>query len=125
MQSKLKFLVIVVIMCFGLGACYYDVESELYPSQSECDNSVFSYNGRIKAICDANCATSSCHAGPSPSASLALETFEQVRDATANGLLCTIEQTSGCSPMPKNEPKMSQCSIDAWILWHDSSFPEN
>jgi hypothetical protein len=27
--------------------------------------------------------------------------------------------------MPKNEPKMNQCSIDAWILWSQNNFPEN
>jgi len=114
------------IICFAsLGACYYDVESELYANDVVCDNAVFSYNGRIKAICDANCATSSCHAGASPSASLSLETYAQVKAATENGLLCTIEHTSGCSPMPKNEPKMNQCSIDAWILWSQNNFPEN
>jgi hypothetical protein len=116
---------LALIFGLTLHSCYYDVESELYPSEEACDNTVYSYNGRIKAICDANCATSSCHAGPSPSASLSLETYEQVKQATESGLICTIEHSSGCSPMPKNEPKMSQCSIDAWILWSENNYPEN
>lgn len=125
MKIFLKAALCLFTITLVLHSCYYDVASELYPSDTTCDNTVYSYTGRIKAICDANCATSSCHAGPSPSASLALETYEQVKLATENGLICTIEHASGCSPMPKNEPKMSQCSIDAWILWSQNNYPEN
>lgn len=125
----MKLFIKSVLLLFALGitmhSCYYDVESELYPNDADCASTDVSYNGRIKAICDANCATSSCHAGPSPASSLALETYDQVRTATENGTLCTIEHISGCSPMPKNEPKMKQCLIDAWKDWKEAGYPEN
>jgi hypothetical protein len=125
MHKKFGAFFFLFLLICSFNACYYDVESELYINEQPCDNSVFTYNGRVKAICDANCATASCHSGPSPSASLALDTYDQVRSATESGLICTIEQTSGCSPMPKNEPRMSQCNIDAWKLWSENNYPEN
>jgi hypothetical protein len=125
MKRAIKTWGFVAAMLLAFQSCYYDVESELYINEAPCDNTVYTYNGRVKAICDTYCATASCHAGPSPSASLALETYDQVRQATESGLICTIKHDSGCSPMPKNEPKMSQCNIEAWELWSNNAYPEN
>lgn len=105
------------------ASCYYDVESELYGTKA-CDNTVVSYNGRIKAILDAQCT--SCHGGSTPSASIAVDTYLTAKNADADGKLnCTISQSSGCNPMPKGGSKLSQCDIDACAQWAAAGYPEN
>ncbi|MGB0369468.1 MAG: c-type cytochrome domain-containing protein [Flavobacteriales bacterium] len=55
------------------------------------------YNGHIAAITNNYCIT--CHGGTVPSAGFALETFNQVKDATQNGNVITrINDADG--PMP-------------------------
>jgi hypothetical protein len=112
------------ITCVILTAsCYYDVESVLYGT-TPCDNSIISYNGRIKAILDNQC--SSCHGGANPSAGIALDNYLNSKAADNSGLLnCTIAQEAGCSPMPKGGSKLSQCDIDACSQWASAGYPEN
>lgn len=105
------------------ASCYYDVEAELYGTPS-CDNSVVSFNGRIKAILDTHCNI--CHSGASPSANISLDTYTNAKNEDINGKLnCTIAQGTGCSPMPKGGAKLSQCDIDACAQWAAASYPEN
>lgn len=115
-------LVGVLLLITALGSCYYD--NELYLYGGACDNTDISYTGRIKAIADANCATTGCHAGPSPEDNISLEGYDNARAATENtSVICSIQGQSGCSSMPKNAPLMSQCDIDAWLAWVEAGYP--
>ncbi|MFN0032205.1 MAG: hypothetical protein ACKVOR_08615 [Flavobacteriales bacterium] len=112
----------LVLMATLLQACYYD--NELYLYGAACDNTDISYNGRIKDIANNNCATTGCHAGPSPADNLTFEGYDNCRATTENtAVMCAIRRESGCNPMPKNKPQMSQCDIDAWQAWIDAGFP--
>lgn len=126
-MNRNTYLVIALFsFLFGatLNGCYYDNEAYLYANENACDNSVITYTGRIKAICDANCATSGCHAGASPSDGLNLEGYDNVVAGTQNtSIICSIQGQSGCSSMPKNSPLMSQCDIDAWLAWQAANYP--
>ncbi len=106
------------------ASCYYDIESELYGTAT-CNNSVISYNGRIKAILDNKCT--SCHSGANASAGVATDTYLNAKaaDEISGKLNCTIAQEAGCSPMPKGGAKLSQCDIDACALWASAGYPEN
>lgn len=120
---KKLFFSFAIIGIVLTASCYYDVEAELYGTAT-CDNSVVSYNGRIKAIMDTHCT--SCHGGGSASANIFTDTYQNTKTADINGLLnCTIAQGSGCSPMPKGGTKLSQCDIDACAQWAAAGYPEN
>ena len=120
MKKVLSFFAVLSIVL--VSSCYYDVDSELYGTKA-CDNSIVSYNGRIKAIMTSYC--DNCHGGGSPSAGIATDSYANAVAADANGALnCTIAQSSGCSPMPKGG-KLSQCDIDACAAWAAAGYPEN
>lgn len=127
MRKRIFFsLSIIIISVAGLNfsSCYYDNEAELYPNV-QCDT-VFTYNGRIKAIMDSQCARSGCHTEVEPEADLPLTTYTEVKMAVEDFLiLCNIKQTSGCTPMPKNEPPIPACEIAAIEEWQRRGFPEN
>jgi hypothetical protein len=116
--------VVLTVLVMNFSSCYYDREDYLY-SSIPCDT-VANYNGRIKAIMDNQCALSGCHSGPSPEASLALTTYDEVKTAVADmGIMCNIRQESGCVPMPKNQGPISACDIAALDKWQQLGFPEN
>jgi mono/diheme cytochrome c family protein len=120
MKKAFSFFAVVSIVL--ISSCYYDAESELYGVKT-CDNSVVTYNGRIKAIMETNC--NNCHSGSNPSAGYATDTYANTVASDADGKLnCTIAQGSGCSPMPQGG-KLSQCDIDACAAWATQGYPEN
>lgn len=128
MSGKYIYLTVLVfiVLISGFSSCYYDNEEYLY-SGSNCDTSLaVTYTGRIKAIMDTRCASSSCHGGPSPANGVNLTTYSGVRTGVeAIGMLCNIRQESGCSPMPKNEGPISTCDILAIEKWQATGFVEN
>jgi hypothetical protein len=130
MKKNVKLFVFISAICLviisGLSSCYYDNEDYLYSTGGACTDTVYTYNGRIKAIMDQNCSSTSCHGGPSPANGIGLETYADVKNDILNGnFLCSIYWTSGCSQMPKNASKLDNCSIQAIEKWKDNGFPEN
>ncbi len=124
MKTRHSFYISVLLLsAVGIfQSCYYDNEEYLYGAA--CDNSVITYTGRIKAIADVNCATTGCHAGPSPSDNISMEGYDNCKASTENvSVICAIKRDSGCSPMPKNRAQLSQCDIDAWQAWIDAGYP--
>jgi hypothetical protein len=112
----------VLFLFASMIGCYYDVEQDLY-SNKPCNNSVISYNGRIKNIMEASCT--SCHSGSTPSDGIALTNFTEVKNSDQLGKwLCSIEQGASCSSMPKGG-KLSDCDIEACQLWVAQGYPEN
>lgn len=109
-------------MLGALSGCYYDVETVLYGNPN-CDNTIFSYNGRIKSIMESNCT--GCHSGSNPSAGIPLTNFTETKTANNAGFwLCSIQQLNQCSAMPKGG-KLSDCEIEACRKWVEAGYPEN
>ncbi len=118
----MKKYLIFIFMLGAISGCYYDVETVLYGTP-KCDNTIFSYNGRIKSIMESNCT--GCHSGSNPSAGIPLTNFVEVKNADNSGFwLCSIEQLSQCSAMPKGG-KLSDCEIEACRKWVEAGYPEN
>lgn len=111
-------ILFVITGYFAMSSCYYDVEEELYPGLF-CDTSaVSSFSQKVLPILNQHCNT--CHSGPAPSGSLSLDTYLSVKARVDDGKLsCSINHSSGCSPMPDNGPKLDKCDIqevERWIL---------
>jgi hypothetical protein len=118
----MKKIIFLLVVFSGLIGCYYDVKTELYGTPT-CDNSVISYNGRIKTIMETNCT--GCHSGNNPSAGIPLTTVAEIKTANNVGVwLCSIQQLEQCSAMPKGG-KLSECEITACQLWVEAGYPEN
>jgi hypothetical protein len=61
MKKNVKLFVFISAICLviisGLSSCYYDNEDYLYSTGGACTDTVYTYNGRIKAIMDQNCSS--------------------------------------------------------------------
>jgi len=75
------------------------------------------YNGQVKAIIDANCA-STCHNATRPAAGIDLTTYEQVKNHALQGsLIPAIQHAEGVEAMPKKAPKLDDASIQVIVNW--------
>ncbi|MCK5856795.1 MAG: hypothetical protein KAG64_04855 [Bacteroidales bacterium] len=119
-KSKLKInrgLILAFILPYLLSSCHYDNYDDLVIQGAACDTISLTYSVDIAPIMSSHCT--SCHGGAAPAANIALENYSDVKVSALNGgLLGTVEHASAWSPMPKNQPKLVDCTIsklNAWI----------
>jgi mono/diheme cytochrome c family protein len=112
-----------------LAGCYYDNEEELYPDDpnATCETANVTFSGTVQPIINQNCAYSGCHGGTPPlPGGYNLETYAGVQGIANSGrLLSTIRHESGFSAMPKNLPKLPDCSINQIAAWVSAGAPNN
>ena len=114
-------IVSLLISITWLSSCYKDVEEELYP----CVNNSLSYSIEIEPIINVNC--NACHYGAASSSGTQLDTYEtltQVISRPSAEFFCRIKWEAGCSPMPQNSSKLSDCSISKIEQWTILGFPK-
>lgn len=111
--------IIGLACCFSLSACYYDVEEELYPGSNCGTPEQPTYTEHVKAVIDANCATSGCH----------------VDGGTGPGNFTSYEAISGYLPdviearvissmdMPPSTP-LTTCDFQLIETWINNGAPE-
>lgn len=124
-SSSILLSVILFIWVLTLNqGCYYDVEDILYPPSAPCDTSVTTYNAIVLPIIENNCFV--CHDAASALGDVALEPHSALEVYALNGsLFCSIDHGSGCSEMPKNANKLSDCDIRKIKRWVDNGALEN
>lgn len=77
----------------------------------------YTYTKDVKAIIDANCATS-CHSATDPAKGIDLTTYANVKEHALNGkLLLAIQHLEGAVAMPKKNPKLDDASIQQIVAW--------
>lgn len=85
---------------------------------SSCDTVNMKYATNIQPIIQANCY--SCHANGKAESGVSLETYNQVKQRAASGLLMNvITHASGFPAMPYQLPKLSDCDINKIKDWID------
>ena len=138
---KNNYLLLCLILGLSLGSCgeKYDCEDLELNVGDTCDDNdanteddivtadcdcvgtelPVTYTGAVKAITDASCGVSGCHAGTTPAGGFALETYSDVSTAASYGrILGAINQEDGFTAMPPGG-KLDQASIDAITDWID------
>lgn len=125
MKIKSIFFVILSLSAITIfNSCYYDNEEELYAGSTVCDTTNNVYNGTIQAIIARSCV-GGCHEQAVGSAGIILDSYVNLKNEIMNGqVMCSIRH-EGCSPMPKNQSKLSDCDINNLQAWIDSGYPEN
>lgn len=94
------------------------------PKSTTTTTTAISYNGQVKAIIDANCA-STCHNASRPAAGIDLTTYAKVKQYTLEGqLIPAIQHAEGADPMPKKSPKLDDASINTIVTWASSGAAE-
>ena len=124
-MTRLRFLVILIAMAFGLNACYYDNVENLYPEGGgDCDTTNISYSTDIWPTINSSCT--GCHSGAAASGNVKLEDYNDIKNSGENGgLLGTIRHESGWSPMPKGGSKLQDCDILKIEVWQNMGYPNN
>ena len=81
-----------------------------------CDTTNVTYFMIIKPIIENNCT--GCHSGSSLGGGIAISNYTELKAVASDGsLLGTIEHKSGYSPMPKNQVKLDDCTINIISAW--------
>jgi hypothetical protein len=126
---EMKKILFPFIFCASLvGAstlvesCYYDKESELYPtsSTSTCDTTTAKFATFVAPLIASGCATSGCHSTASKAAGINLGTYADTKAyivANKAVFIGSIEHTAGYSKMPKSGGKFAACDITKLKAW--------
>ena len=87
-----------------------------------CDTLNFKYNTNVSKIIADNCIA--CHSGSSPSAGIALQTYENVKSIADDNRLLGVINGTGYSLMPPSG-KMDDCKIIVITKWVNSGANNN
>jgi hypothetical protein len=107
------------------GGCYNEKADLLYPAGG-CNTDSVTYSGTVKAILNQNCALSGCHDAASAMSGVVLENVAGAQVVAKDGrLLNVINHVPGFSEMPKDRPKLDDCSIQKISKWVQDGAPDN
>ena len=131
MKKTLHITLLSTLIIWHLGACYYDVEQELYPGgcdPAQLDTANVTFSGQINTTLKTYCLN--CHSttnAPSLGAGIVLDQYNGVKAYVDNGkLYASVTHASGASPMPKGTGnKIPQCDIVLLKAWIDHGAPNN
>ena len=91
----------------------------------DCTGLTPTYENTVKAIFDASCAFSGCHAVGSAADGIELATYAGARDASLNGkVLASMEHKSGVKAMPQGGAKLPADQIAAVACWIQNGAPQ-
>jgi hypothetical protein len=111
--------IITLILVSACASCYFDNEEALYPQPASCDTLQVSYVSDVEPILKTYCYA--CHGSSnyrSSGGNFLLEGYSNAKIVADNGLLLkSVRHDNGVSPMPKNSPKLSLCSIEKIYRW--------
>jgi hypothetical protein len=122
MKKSVINISVVIIPIIVLTSCYYDNEEVLY-GEEQCTTDSVTYLSTISPIISTNCL--GCHYNGNTTG-VTLETYAQVKTQADNGnLVGVVTHSPGYPAMPKNNPKLSKCDIDAITKWVESGSVNN
>ena len=122
MRTSLAILVFSVL-AFAVSC---DNKKGMLPPKSEplppgaCDS--ITYSNGIKAIFDANCATSFCHDGTTKQSNLDFSLYSTAQSQATNGRIKARVIDANPSPMPPSG-KLPQSQLDSIQCWLDKGAP--
>ena len=115
---KLYFVLLLALGLFTFVACNDDTED---PAPEE--EVKTTYTADAATILNANCAFSGCHASGAPVGSL--EGYGDAKAFAGFGrMIPAVKHENGFSPMPKNQPKLSDADIATLEKWVEDGLLE-
>lgn len=87
-----------------------------------CDTNIFTF-ASVNDIITTSCK--GCHGSINPNGGVSLADHAGIKNAAQSGkLICAIEHSSGCSPMPQGGAKLDACKITIIKKWAASGYPQ-
>lgn len=111
----------IVALTIALNACKKDEGTGGGGNQTPgpCDGKNYTYTNTVKAIVDANCIA--CHSASGSASSIPLVNYDQVKAATASGMLInSIKHIAGYRTMPEGLPKLADSTIQKIECWKNA-----
>jgi hypothetical protein len=126
MTSRIFLQTCAVCCVLLISSCAKDKAKQ--PSAIDCstvDQTLNTYNLKIKTILDDNCASAGCHDPIFAASGINLATYATSRTAFETGkVLCTVNQEQGCLPMPQGGSKLADSLITYISCWADNNYPQ-
>lgn len=131
---KKKCYVILIILTFlsllTTQSCYYDVESELYPTtgSTSCDSTNAKFTTFVSPLIASKCATSGCHNATAASAGVNLDGYTNIKNyisRNSTAFFGSIKHSAGFSRMPQGGSKLAECDITKLQLWVNAGLLNN
>ena len=119
----MKRLIIPALLLIISAGCYNDKADLLYPAGT-CKTDSVTYSGTIKPILNQNCALSGCHNDASAMDGVKLENYDGAKAIAVDGRLVGVV-THAIAPMPKDRPKLDDCTIQKISKWVAAGSPDN
>lgn len=105
------------------NACSNKSEDDMTPPNN-CVTTNMSYTSNVLPIIKANCY--SCHGNGTVTGGINLDGYDNLKVQVDNGnLKGAITHASGYTPMPYNQPKLSDCDINKILSWIDDGAANN
>lgn len=123
-MKKCLLPVLLFVLALSQTACYYDVEEELYPDQTVCENTSVTFSQHIEPLIVSICQN--CHSNSNMSGNISLEGYDNIKERADNGdLMGAVNHEPSYTPMPQGQPKLPQCDIEAIQIWIDNGSPND
>lgn len=84
----------------------------------QADTATITYSNYVARVMQQHCT--GCHGGANPSRGIRLETYEQVKQANANGKWYRSMENGSMPP----SGKLDECTLAKLKKWVDSGYPE-
>ncbi len=130
LPKKINYLLIAPLMVailIATNSCYYDNEEYLYADPAgpgSCDTTNVTYSGTVAPIMATYC--NGCHNASSPSDGIIVDNYNDLIITVGNGSFWgSINHEAGFSPMPRNQPKLSDCNLLKIRKWLDDGAVNN
>lgn len=119
MQRIFQIILLIAGVVF-IQSCYFDKEEILYPSSgNNCDTTNVTYSGTVAPIMEISC--DGCHGGNNPFAGILTDNYDDLKVIVDNGKFWgAISHDPQYSPMPKDRPQLSDCSLLQIQIWIDN-----
>jgi hypothetical protein len=138
MKINFKSFLLSSAIAITFSACYYDNLEDLHPAPviipgvndttaAGCDTAkTITYTADIKPIMSNNCGAgnNSCHSGSGSQSGIDLSTYAGSKGAALGNLVGAITWDGTAPNMPKNLPKINDCSIAIIKKWVNTGTAE-
>ena len=126
MNRLIKGLIPTAFVLTTFSSCFTDNSESLYPAGTACNTDSVTYSAVVKPIFTQNCALSGCHNTASAMNGVILDTYTGAKAIADNGkLVGVITHAQGFTHMPKDRPKMDDCTIAQITKWVNNGAPNN
>ena len=113
------------LFLFVFAVIIFACAKEEAVTTTDCSGVAATYTANVKAILDANCATSGCHSASSKQDGIDLSTYAAAKSVAGQAkFLGSIQQLSGYDAMPKGG-KLSTDQIKTLTCWVQNGILEN